>query len=268
MAFWGDYHTHTTYSHGKGSVLDNARVAAQKGLGQIAITDHGLSHVIFGVKRKELPRLRADCEAATAETGVRVLVGMENNFNSFDGTLDVTTDDLDKLDIVQGGYHKAGRAPTAKQEFSFQIRNMLRSFCSKSPSKLIVKNTDAYLKLIDNYELDFVGHLNRDIRADALTVAMYAKSKGTYIEINSKRLTLTDAELEKMTEEGVLFVCNSDAHSPDRVGDMSLAASVIERLHIPFEQIGNWEKYPNFRSQNYKRATAAANAEEQGGVKS
>ena len=77
MAFWGDYHTHTTYSHGKGSVLDNARVAAQKGLGQIAITDHGLSHVIFGVKRKELPRLRADCEAATAETGVRVLVGME-----------------------------------------------------------------------------------------------------------------------------------------------------------------------------------------------
>ena len=113
-----------------------------------------------------------------------------------------------------------------------------------------------------------MGHLNRDIRADALTVARYAKSKGTYIEINSKRLTLTDAELEKMTEEGVLFVCNSDAHSPDRVGDMSLAASVIERLHIPFEQIGNWEKYPNFRSQNYKRATAAANAEEQGGVKS
>ena len=268
MEFWGDYHTHTTYSHGKGSVMDNARAAAAKGLKQIAITDHGLSHIIFGVKRKELPKLREDCDAASKATGVLVLVGMENNFNSFSGTLDATNDDLDKLDIVQGGYHKAGRSPTAKDEFAFQIRNMMRSFCSKSPKKLMVKNTDAYLKLIDNYELDFVGHLNRDIRADALTVARYAKTKGTYIEINSKRLTLTDGELEKMTEEGVLFVCNSDAHSPERVGDMSLAESVIERLHIPYEQIGNLGKFPEFRSQNYKRAVARANAEGTNGVQS
>ena len=27
-----DHHTHTTYSHGKGSILDNARVAHEKGL--------------------------------------------------------------------------------------------------------------------------------------------------------------------------------------------------------------------------------------------
>lgn len=260
MAFWGDYHTHTKYSHGKGTVLDNAVAAKRMGLKQIAITDHGLSHIIFGIKRKELPQLGKDCEEATRQTGVLVLAGIENNVNSFNGTFDLTTDDLDKIDIVQGGYHKAAKAPTVKEEFAFQMRNMFRSFATKSPQKLIARNTDSYLKLIDNYELDFIGHLNRDIRVDAVTVAKYAKQKGTFIELNSKRLTLTDDELEKMAADGVLFVCNSDAHSPERVGDMALAVSVIDRIGIPYEQIVNWERLPEFRSSNYKRATAGGNA--------
>ena len=31
--YLGDYHTHTVYSHGKGSVFDNARRAKEIGLG-------------------------------------------------------------------------------------------------------------------------------------------------------------------------------------------------------------------------------------------
>ena len=257
MAFWGDYHTHTKYSHGKGHVIDNARVAADKGLKQIAITDHGLSHIMFGIHRKELPQLRRDCEIATKETGVLVLAGIENNVNSFDGTFDLGPDDLDMIDIVQGAYHKAGRAPTLKQQFTYQFANFYRSMCKSSPAKLIAKNTDSYLKLLDNYEVDFLGHLNRDIRVDVMTGARYAKEKGTYIELNGKRMSLTDAEIEKMTEEGVNFVCNSDAHTPEKVGDMGLGWQVVERLHIPFEQIGHWERFPNFRSSNYKRAIEA-----------
>lgn len=257
MAFWGDYHTHTKYSHGKGTVLDNAEAAARKGIKQIAITDHGLSHWLFGIKRKELPALRRDCEEAIDKTGVCVLVGIENNINSFDGTFDLTDDDLDKLDIIQGGYHKAARAPDQKQEWTYQIRNMIRSTMKSSPRSLIVKNTDSYLKLLDNYEVDFLGHLNRDIRVDALTVARYAKEKGTYIEINSKRNCLTDIELEKMAEDGVQFVCNSDAHSPERVGDMSAALAIVDRIGIPYTLIANWERFPSFRSLNYARAVAA-----------
>ena len=68
-------------------------------------------------------------------------------------------------------------------------------------------------------------------------------------------MTLTDAELEKMAEEGVEFVCNSDAHSPSRVGDMSAAVAAIERLHIPYSLIANWERFPSFRSHNYRRAS-------------
>lgn len=257
MSFWGDYHTHTVYSHGKGTVLDNARVAAEKGLKEIAITDHGLRHALFGLRRRKMPALRLDCTNASEETGVLVLMGIENNFNSFDGTFDAKADDLEKIDIIQGGFHKAALVPSFGAQFSFQFRNILSGMKERSSKKLMVKNTDAYLKLIENYELDFVGHLNRDIHADALTVARFAHQKGTYIELNSKRFTLTDEELEKMAEEGIEFVCNSDAHSPSRVGDMSLALSHIDRLHIPYSLIANWDRLPSFRSHNYKRATAA-----------
>ena len=34
-----DLHTHTTYSHGKGSVEDNVRAAMNRGLSYIAISD-------------------------------------------------------------------------------------------------------------------------------------------------------------------------------------------------------------------------------------
>lgn len=257
MAYWGDYHTHTTYSHGKGSVMDNAVAAARVGLKQIAITDHGLRHMALNLKRREIPSLRRDCEEATAKTGVLVLCGVENNVHSFDGTLDATRDELELFDIVQGGYHKMVYARTFGQQFSYQLRNFIHSYLKSSPKKLIVKNTDSYLKVIEDYELDFVGHLNRDIRTDALTVARFAKQKGTYIELNSKNCSLTDAEIEKMAEEGVMFVVNSDAHHPDRVGDTSSIDALIERLHIPYSLIANWERFPDFRSHNYKRAVQA-----------
>lgn len=252
MAFWGDYHTHTTYSHGKGSVLENARAAAEIGLKQLAITDHGLRHVIFGIRRHQLPHMIKDCENATKITGVSVLAGVENNACTFDGRFDARTKDLAMLDIIQGGYHKAVWSWSIGQQFSYQFRNLYYAGKSSVPAKLIARNTDAYLKLIDNYDLDFIAHLNRDLRVDAVEVARYAKSKGTFVELNSKKLNITDVELEKMTEDGVLFICNSDAHTPSRVGNMQIALSAIERLHIPYEQIVNWEKLPNFRSASRK----------------
>ena len=52
-----DYHSHTTYSDGKGSVLDNVRAARKKGIMTIAISDHGWGHGFFGLKKEERPVL-------------------------------------------------------------------------------------------------------------------------------------------------------------------------------------------------------------------
>ena len=51
MILTADYHTHTPYSHGKNTVLENAVAAKEKGLKQLGITDHGFNHLLFGLKR-------------------------------------------------------------------------------------------------------------------------------------------------------------------------------------------------------------------------
>ena len=41
MKIIADYHTHTVYSHGKGSIEDNVKVAIEKNIEKIGISDHG-----------------------------------------------------------------------------------------------------------------------------------------------------------------------------------------------------------------------------------
>ena len=103
MVIFGDYHTHTTYSHGKGGIIDNAIAAKNKGLKEIAITDHGFSHKTFGIKRSDLKNMIVDCEKATKATGVKVLLGVEENLISLDGKIDINQKDLETLQIVNAG---------------------------------------------------------------------------------------------------------------------------------------------------------------------
>ena len=53
-----DYHTHTIFSHGIGTIEDNVKIAIEKGLSSIAISDHGPGHLTYGVKRKNFPIMR------------------------------------------------------------------------------------------------------------------------------------------------------------------------------------------------------------------
>ncbi len=56
-----DHHTHTVYSHGKGTIEDNVRAAA-KGLTSIAITDHGPGHLTYGIKMEKIPEMKAEIQ--------------------------------------------------------------------------------------------------------------------------------------------------------------------------------------------------------------
>ena len=61
MKLTADYHTHTPYSHGKGTVDENAARAKALGLKQLGITDHGFAQLAFGLRRglrAASPRLR------------------------------------------------------------------------------------------------------------------------------------------------------------------------------------------------------------------
>lgn len=250
MILYGDYHTHTKYSrhgHGKGTVLENASVAANKGLKQIAITDHGFNHQYYGVRRKDIPQVQEDILNAKEVTGVDILLGVEANLISGDGDIDVHEEDYEFLDILLMGHHRMVKMNTIKDKSFLNYVNMFSPF---SPSlKRLNRNTTAFLKALDKYPIDVITHLNYGFPTDTLAVARMAKQKGTFIELNGKRINFTDREMDIMASEGVKFIVDSDAHSPDRVGECNNGMNLIYRLGIPLSQVVNMDKLPKFHSK-------------------
>jgi len=248
MILFGDYHTHTKYSrhnHGKGTILENASVAQKKGLKQIAITDHGFNHIFYGVRRKDLPSVREEILNAKEITGVDILLGIESNLISKNGEIDIIDEDFEYLDILSMGNHKMVKMNSFKDFWNFTIANSYGS--SFAPSKeRINRNTTAFLKALDKYPIDIITHLNYGCPTDTLSVARLAKEKGTFIELNGKRINFTDKELEIMAGEGVKFIINSDAHSPEYVGECNNGINTIFRLNIPLSQVVNVDKLPKF----------------------
>lgn len=249
-----DYHTHTVFSHGKGDVIDNARAAAEKGLKELGIADHGFAHPAFGLRKRKLPELKKRIENAKKETGVNVLLGIESNIIGTDGTTDLKPELYDDFDIFLAGVHKFVKYKFGTA-FSLFLPNLFNSAVKKKdvPKSLIRRNTQTYINVIKNNPVDVITHLNFCCFADAAEVAKAAADYGTYIELNSKKVHLSDDELYEVLKTDVKFVINSDAHSPSRVGEISLVEKTLERTGFPTERIANIDgRLPEFRFAKFK----------------
>lgn len=249
-----DYHTHTVFSHGKGDVIDNARAAAEKGLKELGIADHGFAHPALGLRKRKLPELKKRIENAKKETGVNVLLGIESNIIGTDGTTDLKPELYDDFDIFLAGVHKFVKYKFGTA-FSLFLPNLFNSAVKKKdvPKSLMRRNTQTYINVIKNNPVDVITHLNFCCFADAAEVAKAAADYGTYIELNSKKVHLSDDELYEVLKTDVKFVINSDAHSPSRVGEISLVEKTLERTGFPTERIANIDgRLPEFRFAEFK----------------
>jgi len=252
MTLYGDYHTHTTYSHGLGTVLDNARAAKALGLKQVAITDHGFRHMLYHIKRGKVGQLRADAAAVAKETGIDVLIGVESNLIGSDGSIDIKPADYEYLDIVLCGFHKLV-LPRRLSDFFSYARVNFDDMTGSSSKRMIEKNTGIYLRALDKHPIDIITHLNYGITADVKRVAEKCAEVGTYVELNGKRINFSREEFLSMLETPVKFIVNSDAHSPDKVGGVSVAELFLEGLEVPPERIVNiGSAAPIFRSRKTK----------------
>ena len=151
MILTSDYHTHTVYSHGKGTILDNALIAKEKGLVELGITDHGFAHSVFGINKKKLPQMRKDCQLASEKTGVKVLLGVESNIVSTNGKTDLNEKYYDDFDIYLAGIHKIVLY-SLNTIFPLAIPNLTASnFNKKQVSKSLIKNnTKTFINTIKN----------------------------------------------------------------------------------------------------------------------
>lgn len=250
-----DFHTHTKYSHGKGTIMQNALSARDKNLQGIAISDHGFSHPAFGMRRRNLAQMRADCDLATSKTGVRVLLGVESNILGISGKTDVKESDYESLDVYLAGVHRFVTYDKIRDYLSLFAGNFLSASLKFKPSKSLIKDTTtAYLNAIKNNPIDILTHLNYLCFADYLEVAKCLSDYGTYLEINTKKVHLTDEEWQNIVDKtAVNFVIDSDAHSPDRVGDVKLAEDLLCRVNIPRNRIHNIEgRHPDLRFARFK----------------
>lgn len=254
MLLTADYHTHTIFSHGKGTIMDNAVAAKEKGLLEIGITDHGFSHPAFGLRNRKIPKMKRLCKEAEEKTGVKVLLGIESNIRGVDGTVDLTPDKYDDFDLFVAGIH-VFIVYKFRSIFSLAIPNLLKSW-QKNPTisdRLRRENTKTFVNAIKKNPIDIISHLNYGCFADAVEVAKAAADYGTLIELNAKKTHLSDEELYKVVNTGVHFVIDSDAHTPLRVGEISLVEKMLGRVNVPESQIDNINgKLPQLRFQKFK----------------
>lgn len=256
MALLADYHTHSKYSrqgHGKGTVEENVRVAYEKGLRQIAITDHGYNQKMFGIRRKNVPALKRDIEDAMERYPIDVLLGVEANIISSKGDLDIIPEDYNDLDILLMGFHRLVKSTSTREQLGFVMKNVISNFFHHTSKKQREKNTNAYINAMRKYDIDILTHLNHVCKVDVEKVARVAKETNTLIELNGKRLGMSDAEILKCLEIGCKFVINSDAHSPDRVGDCHLGLEAALRLRIPDSAIVNYNDLPKLKKEKRKK---------------
>ncbi len=256
MELTADYHTHTPYSHGKNTVLENAQAAKKAGLKQIAITDHGFNHLLFGLKRKKLTELRLEIAEAERLTGVKVLMGMESNLISLDGDTDMREEDLDKFDIYLFGIHEVLKYKKFGDFYNIMVRNYAAYKLGRKPALKVIENTTkAYINAVKNNPVDILTHINYKCCCDLKEVAKVCADYGTYIEINTKKRHVSPEEVDLMASTGVRFVIDSDAHSSDRVGDTKIADELLKDCSFPREQIDNIDgRLPDFRFAKYKKA--------------
>ena len=242
MKIFGDYHTHTIYSHGKGTIRQNVEAALKKGLREIAICDHGPSHVGFGVKKKDFYKMRNEIDELNKEfkeKGINILLGVEANIIGYDGTIDVDSEIIDMIDILLVGFHFGALPKSPSDIYNIYVANFIGRFSSNINENMKEKNTQALIKAINRYPIDLITHPGAKVDINTRELAKAAVKRGTALEINSSHGQLSLEYIKIALEEGVDFYINSDAHTPENVGNVDEGIKRALMAEVPIKRIRN-----------------------------
>jgi len=234
-----DYHTHTTFSHGTGSIEDNVKAAIAKGLKGVAITDHGPGHLTYGVKRADVPEMRAQVEKLkTVYPEIEIFLGVEANIVAIGKHLDVHPSEFADYDFVIGGYHYG----------------VLNGYCvgnwlySHGPTRglnrrwLMVKNTDMTVKALYENNLKILTHPGDKGPFDMAEIAKACAETDTLMEISSRHKHLTAEEIKIAAKTDAKFIISSDAHAPELVGSYEGGISKAIEAGLDMSRIVNIEE--------------------------
>ena len=234
-----DHHTHTTFSHGKGSIEDNVKVAVEKGLKSIAITDHGPGHLTYGIDREKIKVMREEIERLKlVYPQIEILLGVEANTLRVAPYIDLTEEDKKELDIVLAGYHfgilRAGMIPN--------YINSHTGLLGGEDSSLKVANTAMILNALYENDIAVLTHPGDKGPFDIEDIAKACADTDTMIEINAKHKHLTIDEIKIASKYDVKFVIGSDAHISSKVGSFEEPLMRALQAGLDPERIINIER--------------------------
>lgn len=230
-----DYHTHTTYSHGKGSIEDNVRAAIQAGLPMIGIADHGPKHMFFGVRMPAFVEMRKEVDRLQDVYGDRIDIqlGLEANLVG-DGVTDVPKDSS-LFDFVLLGYHKGVWPMDAiGRRWTWQL-------VAKNARRYPHENAESYIKAMANTKkLIAITHPGTYIPVDIPLLAKGARDYGVALEINESHRNMHVDDVRAAFEAGAPLLVSSDAHTPARVGECAHSIALAKEAGA-LENVINWK---------------------------
>ncbi len=224
-----DMHTHTISStHAYSTIFENIKVAKERGLKFIAITDHS-EKSIGGPGEWYFENLR---EIPKEVEGVKVLTGIECNILNSTGELDYPIGMGKPLDWVVASIH----------------RNYFNS--------PIATTTETWLNIAENPKVNVIAHSgSEDYKYDYEKVIPAFGEKHKLVEINNSSFSIRKSSIKNCAEiarickkYSVPVIVNTDAHFCTKIGNFDNALKMLEEVDFPAELIinSNYENMNNY----------------------
>lgn len=240
MRLSGDFHTHTTYSHGKNTIEENVLSAIEKGLSSICITDHGSGHIFFGVNKKDLKRMRDEIYSLRKKyKNINIYFGIEANIVRQDGTIDAE-EYYDMFDYLLVGMHYLIRFDKFiyyyLMNFFSRYLGLFKNYCRK-------RNTDIFINCINKYDNIFaLTHPGERFFIDIDRLSKACAEKNIALEINNAHGYMTSQDAKIAVKNGVKILLSSDAHKACDVGNIDNCLKIVKDAGINSYQIINVEE--------------------------
>jgi len=240
MILFADFHTHTIYSHGRGTVRENVYSAVKKGLKAVGISEHGPNNIGVGTNIRDFEKIKKEIEELKKEIkGIDILFGCEANVISLEGDLDIPEELLNEMDYVMVGLHPQIWGKSLKDTYHLLVENYIAKKLPSRLTKVMEQNTRALINAIERYKVDIITHPGLHMPINTKILAKKAAEKGTALEINAGHNHTTVDYIKIAKEQGVKFAIGSDAHEPDRVGDLKQAIKLAQKAGLTKEDIIN-----------------------------
>lgn len=226
-----DYHVHSTYSrrnHGKSTIEEIVEKAVELNLEEIAITDHGPKHYLYGIQEEKIPEAKEIILRMRKKyPQIKILLGVEANILDYEGTTDISENVVKHCDIILCGYHMGALFSSVKDAFKFTVKN-------KFSTNMADENARALANAMKRYKINILTHPGDKIPCNIDIVAKAAEETGTILEINNSHGHLNVEEIKIASKYDVRFVINSDSHIKDKIGsyENGLKSAIDARLDL------------------------------------